>query len=92
MTVYLRNSLTYAWSFLVGITLFSWWLARARGGEYQLDMAITVGVLVMAAVKAWLVIAHFMEVRGGPAWLKRTTYGWVVGVLALLLAAYAFSH
>jgi len=42
----------------------------------------------MAFLKALLVIAYFMEVRSGPAWLQRTTYGWVLNMLALLLLAY----
>ena len=42
----------------------------------------------MAAVKALLVIAYFMEVRFGPAWLKKTTYGWALGLLLVLLIAY----
>jgi hypothetical protein len=45
-------------------------------------------VLLIAAVKAQLVIWHFMEVRRAPVWLKATTSGWVVGIFALLLGFY----
>ncbi len=91
MTEYLRNPLTYAWAVLMAITLVSWSLGRGYGAEYHLSTAITVGVLSMSMFKALLVIAYFMEVRLSPAWLKRTTYGWAVALLALLLGAYAFT-
>jgi len=35
-----------------------------------------------------LVIWHFMEVRFAPRWLKLTTGGWLVGLVALLLGFY----
>ncbi len=88
MTEYLRNPLTGVWFALTAITIFSWWIGQGQGSAYQLDAAITVSVLVMAALKAVLVIAWFMEVRLGPAWLKRTTYGWASGLLVLLLLFY----
>lgn len=89
MTAYLRNPLTYTWVLLTAITILSWWLGRGHSGEYQLSASITCGVLIMATVKASLVIGYFMEVRFGPAWLKRTTYGWALGLLLLLLFSYA---
>ena len=89
MTQYLRNPLTYAWASLTAITIISWWLGRGHGGEYQLSATITYGVLIMAAFKALLVIAYFMEVRSGPAWLKITTYGWALCLPSLLLVSYS---
>jgi caa(3)-type oxidase subunit IV len=88
---YLRNPLTRVWAFLAAITILAWWLGRGHGLEYQSDAAITVGVLAIASVKALLVIAWFMEVRSGPVWLKLATYGWVVGLLSLLLTTYFLS-
>ncbi len=90
MIHYLRNPLTCAWALLAALTILSWWLGRGQGTEQQLSAAITYSVLVTAAVKALLVIAYFMEVRFAPAWLKRTTYGWALGLLLLLLCCYSF--
>ena len=89
MIEYLRNPLTCVWALMTAITILSWWLGRGQGGEYQLSAPITYSVLVMATVKALLVIGYFMEVRFGPAWLKRTTYGWALGLLLLLLCCYS---
>ncbi len=91
MTAYLRNSLTYVWAFLVVITVASWFIGRGHGAAYQLDAAITVGVLLIAALKAQLVIRYFMEVRFASRWLKRTAYGWNIALLSLLLLFYWLS-
>ena len=88
MTAYLRNRLTYVWAFLTAITLLSWWVGRSGGAELQVNAMVTAAVLIMAAVKAQLVIQYFMEVRTSPIWLKRTCYGWVALLLVLLLVFY----
>ncbi len=87
MTAYFRNTLTWVWALLAALTVASWWIGRG-GAEPQLNMAVTVTVLVAAALKAQLVIQYFMEVRTAPTWLKWTTYGWVVAILVLLLLVY----
>ncbi len=89
MAEYLRNPLTYTWASLTAITILSWSLGRGTGVEYQPDAWITYSVLSMAALKALLVIGYFMEVRFGPAWLKRTAYGWAVILPLLLLVFYS---
>jgi len=88
MTAYLRNPLTLAWALLALITVASWWLGRGHGVAYQADAAVTLAVLVMASIKVHLVMRYFMEVRHGPAWLKRTVYGWNGALLCALLMAY----
>ncbi len=88
MLQYLRNPLTAVWFFLTTITILSWWIGRGQGAEYQLSTLITFSVLLMAAVKAFLVIDWFMEVRHAPRWLKRSTYGWLLLLLLLLLTFY----
>lgn len=88
MTAYLRNPLTIVWAVLTASTLAAWWIGGGRGGVYHLDAAVTFGVLMIAAVKAHLVIRYFMEVRFAPTWLKHTTNGWVVLLFTLMLVAY----
>lgn len=88
MTTYIRNPLTIVWALLAGVTVVSWLTARDGGAAHQINVAVTVVVLLIAALKAQLVIWHFMEVRTAPRWLKVTASGWVVGLFALLLAFY----
>lgn len=88
MSAYLHNRLTYVWALLTAITLLSWGLGRGQGADYQVDALITVGVLLIAAVKAQFVIMYFMEVRNSAAWLKKVAYGWVAVLFLLLLFCY----
>jgi hypothetical protein len=88
MTSLIRNPLTIVWALLTTITLASWLIARDGGASHQINTTVTLVVLLIAAVKAQLVIWHFMEVRRAPVWLKATTSGWVVALFALLLGFY----
>jgi cytochrome c oxidase subunit 4 len=92
MRAYIGNRLTYVWAFLTAITIASWLIGRGHGVAYQINSVVTVSVLVIAAIKALLVFQYFMEVSVGPAWLKRTAYGWVIGLLSLLLITYWRVH
>jgi hypothetical protein len=88
MTSYLRSPLTIVWALLATVTVVSWLTARDAGSAHQLNVSVTLVVLLIAAVKTHLVIWHFMEVRHAPRWLKATTSGWLVVLFALLLAFY----
>jgi hypothetical protein len=88
MTSLIRNPLTIVWALLTTVTITSWLTARDGGAAHQINTTVTLVVLLIAAVKAELVIWHFMEVRRAPMWLKATTSGWVVGLSALLLGFY----
>jgi hypothetical protein len=85
---HMRNRLICVWAFLTAITVASWLISRGGGAAFQVNSMITAGVLLIAAVKAQLVISYFMEVSSAPSWLKRTTSTWVVVLLVLLLAIY----
>lgn len=88
MTHYLRSPLTLVWALLTTITVVSWLTARDGGSAHLVNVTVTVVVLAIAAVKAQLVIWHFMEVRRAPTWLRATTIGWLVVLFALLLGFY----
>lgn len=88
MTAYLRHPLTLVWVVLTAVTVASWLTARDGGQAHHLNAAVTVVVLLIAAVKTQLVIWHFMEVRYAPTWLKTTTNGWLVALFGLLLGLY----
>ncbi|APE14988.1 cytochrome C oxidase subunit IV family protein [Mycolicibacterium pallens] len=88
MTALIRNSLTIVWALLTAVTVVSWLVSRDGGAAHQLNSTVTTVVLLIAAVKAQLVIWHFMEVRRAPVWLKAVTSGWVVVVIAAMLGVY----
>lgn len=88
MISYIRSPLTAVWAIVTVITVASWLLSRGGGAAHALNVSVTVGVLVMAAVKTQLVISYFMEVRGAPVWLRLTTTGWLVALFATLLGVY----
>jgi hypothetical protein len=88
VTSLIRNPLTIVWALLTTITIVSSLIAIDGGAAHQINTTVTTVVLVIAAVKAQLVIWHFMEVRRAPGWLKATTTGWVLALFALLLGFY----
>jgi hypothetical protein len=88
MTSLIRNPLTIVWVLLTTVTIASSLIALDGGAAHQINTTVTTAVLLIAGVKAQLVIWHFMEVRRAPVWLKATTSGWVVGLFALLLGVY----
>jgi caa(3)-type oxidase subunit IV len=88
MTSLIRNPLTIVWALLTTITIASSWIAFDGGASHQINTTVTTVVLLIAAVKAHLVIRYFMEVRHAPVWLKATTSGWVLALFALLLGFY----
>ena len=88
MTSLIRNPLTIVWALLTTVTIASSLIALDGGASHQINTTVTTAVLLIAAVKAQLVIWHFMEVRRAPVWLKATTSGWVLVLFALLLGFY----
>ena len=88
MTSLIRSPLTIVWAFLTTITVVSSFISLDGGAAHHINATVTTAVLLIAAVKAQLVIRHFMEVRRAPRWLQLTTTGWVVGLFALLLGFY----
>jgi hypothetical protein len=88
MTSLIRNPLTIVWALLTTVTIASSLIALDGGAAHQINSTVTTVVLLIAAVKAFLVIWHFMEVRRAPVWLKATTSGWVLALFALLLGFY----
>jgi hypothetical protein len=80
--------LTIVWALLTSVTIASSLIVLDGGAAHQINSTVTTVVLLIAAVKAFLVIWHFMEVRRAPLWLKATTTGWVLALFALLLGFY----
>jgi Prokaryotic Cytochrome C oxidase subunit IV len=88
MTALIRNPLTIVWALLTTVTIVSSLITLDGGAAHQINTTVTTAVLLIAAIKAYLVIRHFMEVRRAPLWLKATTSAWVFGLFTLLLSFY----
>jgi len=83
-----QRALIGVWAFLVAITLASWWLGHSTDAPFHVDRIITMGVLLVAAIKARLVIQYFMEVRHAPSWLRWTCDGWITVLFLALVGFY----
>lgn len=88
MTSLIRNPLVFVWALLTAVTVVSWLVSRDGGAAHQINTTVTTVVFVIAAVKAQLVIWHFMEVRRAPLWLRATTSGWVIALFGAMLGVY----
>jgi hypothetical protein len=81
--------LTYVWLLLSAITIAAWWLGPAHAHDGPVaSVPITIAVLVLAMIKAWLIIRQFMEVRTAPRWLRVCTDVWIVALWGAILASY----
>jgi hypothetical protein len=82
---------TYVWVILSAITVVSWFLAPAHAhGVAEANVTITIAVLLMAAIKARLIIQYFMEVRTAPMWLRISTDVWLVALFGGVLGIYLY--
>jgi heme/copper-type cytochrome/quinol oxidase subunit 4 len=85
MTGTLRTPASLVWLLLMAATCATtWWLAKE-----SLSATIgTVSILVIAAIKARLVLLHFMELKHAP-WLVRLLFEvWILIVTAAVLGIY----
>jgi hypothetical protein len=91
MVLGFERKLLLVWALLVGVTLLSWLIGANHGhGVLVRTPAITFGVLLIAALKARIIIRRFMEASGAPALLGRLTDGWLLLAMGVLLIVYAF--
>jgi hypothetical protein len=83
--------LTYVWLTLCAIAIAAWWLGPAHAhGALVASVPITIVVLALGLIKARLIIAHFMEVRTAPRWLRLATDAWLVVLWAAIVAIYLY--
>ncbi|WP_047225253.1 cytochrome C oxidase subunit IV family protein [Protofrankia coriariae] len=79
-----RNPTVVSWLALMGATVLSWYLGEGHGARE----AATVGVIVVAFFKVYLVGRYFMELREAPQILHLLFAGWAVVVCVVLVAMY----
>ena len=76
---------------LTGVTLLSWWLGTRDGSQpFSPSAAITVSVLLIAAIKVRVIVWEFMELRHAPATLRRFADALLVLLMTLLLGLHAW--
>jgi preprotein translocase subunit SecG len=81
--------ITVVWIVMSALTVVSWWLASTRGGHHVASsLPEAVAVLAIAAVKAHFITQDFMEVRGAPTWLRRSTDAWLASLWTAILVLY----
>jgi hypothetical protein len=81
--------LTLTWFALVAVTLLSWWIGTRHGeAPFVPSAALSLGVLVISAVKVRVILREFMEVRHAPVLLRRVTDGWLALLFVAMIAAY----
>jgi heme/copper-type cytochrome/quinol oxidase subunit 4 len=79
---------TFVWLVLMLATCVTWW--SAKGGAVP-PIEATVIVMVVAAVKARLVILHFMKLKGAPPSWRLLFEGWVVVSTTVILGGYWYA-
>lgn len=83
------NATTTVWLLLCAITVLSWALAPAHTDvPASASVPITLAVVLLAAVKARLVIGYFMEARSAPRGLRLATDAWLVVLWGAVLGIY----
>jgi apolipoprotein N-acyltransferase len=90
MGVSTEKRLLVVWIALSAITAISWWIGSAHGHDaFRLNVFITFSVILLAIIKARVIIREFMEVRQAPALLRRLTDGWLLCIAVALLGIYS---
>ncbi len=83
------SRLTLAWFALVAVTLLSWWIGTRHGAApFAPSAVLSLGVLVISAVKVRVILREFMEVRRAPVLLRRLTDAWIALLFVAMIAAY----
>jgi caa(3)-type oxidase subunit IV len=72
------------WTALIVATVASWWL----GDDHGPRRAASVGILLLAFGKVYLVAEHFMDVRRAPLVLRLLVAGWTVTITTTLVVMY----
>ncbi|WP_420467698.1 cytochrome C oxidase subunit IV family protein [Panacagrimonas sp.] len=76
------------WAFLVGASVATWLLIENRG----LDAAAAVAsIMLIALVKARLIVLHFMELKHAPLRWRIAFELWVVVAASLILGLWWFT-
>lgn len=84
MSGFLFQRVTLVWLLLVTATCLTGWLAETERGMRWAVIAM----LLIASVKIWLIMQHFMELRTAPLPWRLGLGAWLVAVTAIVTADY----
>jgi len=79
-----KNPAIVAWAALMGGTILSWYLGDGHGAA----RVATVGILLVAFLKVYLVGRYFMELKEAPKALHGVFATWTVAMCVTLVAMY----
>tara|TARA_R110001599_G_scaffold353591_1_gene594111 strand:- start:4197 stop:4481 length:285 start_codon:yes stop_codon:yes gene_type:complete len=85
-TSVLSDGKILAWLILMVATAAGWWLGQAGQGDAQAVHLATIGVIVVAFIKVWIVGFQFMELRYAPRWLRYSFDVWLIAICVALLS------
>jgi len=86
----LSNKLTLVWALLCAGALVSQLLGDTAADPATTQQTLGIAILVIAFVKAHLVLHYFMGLNRAPLGWRALFAGWGVTVAALLIALYSF--
>jgi len=74
---------------LTGVTLLSWWLGNSHGHHaFSLNAGITLGVILIAALKVRVIAWEFMELKHAPVKMQRVADAALALLITTLLVLY----
>ncbi|GAB1393952.1 hypothetical protein MASR1M60_21160 [Rhodocyclaceae bacterium] len=76
--------LNVIWVALMVATLLTWFI----GKNMAMNVSLVVAVLIISAVKGWLIIYDFMALRRVKVLWRGLVLGWLLLTLAVILLAY----
>lgn len=76
--------LNVIWVALMVATVLTWFIGKAGGSS----VPMVVAVLLISAVKGWLIIYDFMALRRVRLLWRGIVLGWLLLTLAIILLAY----
>ena len=81
--------ITAVWLIACILTVVSAIVATLAEGDHRTaNVAVTLVVLGMGALKAHLILDEFMEIRTAPRWLRLLARLWLVGLLTAIVVLY----
>ncbi len=76
--------LNVIWVALMVATLLTWFIGKSMA----MNVSLVVAVLIISAVKGWLIIYDFMALRRVKVLWRGLVLGWLLLTLAVILLAY----
>jgi hypothetical protein len=76
--------LNVIWVALMVATLLTWFIGKSG----QMTANTVIAILLIAAVKGWLIVYDFMALRRVKLLWRGIVLGWLLMTLALILLAY----